>query len=41
MAQGHLGPWDPYLNNLVKDHWAMLHTKFQESKPSGSEEDDF
>ena len=26
---------------LVKDHQAMLHTKFQASKPNGSEEEDF
>ena len=33
-------PWDIHLNNVVKDHWAMLHTKYQTSEPSGSEEED-
>ena len=27
--------------NLVKDHQAMLHTKFQAPEPSSSEEEDF
>ena len=27
--------------NLVKDHYEMLHTKFQASEPSGSEEEGF
>ena len=34
-------PGTPWRRNLVKDHLAMLHTKFQASKPSGSEEEDF
>ena len=41
MAQDHLRPWALHLNNLVKDHWATLHTKFQASKTSGSKEEDF
>ena len=27
--------------NLEKDHYAMLYTKFQASKPNSSEEEDF
>ena len=27
--------------NLVKDHYAMLYTKFQASKPNSSIEEDF
>ena len=38
---GQLGPWDLGLNNLVKDHQAMLHIKFQAPKPSSSGEEDF
>ena len=34
--QGHLGPRGLHLNKLV-----MLHTDFEASKPSGSEEEDF
>ena len=30
-----------FKDGLVKDHWAMLHTKFQASRPSGSEKEDF
>ena len=41
LARGHLGPWDLYLNNLVELYYAMLHTKFQTSGPSGSEVEDF
>ena len=39
---GHFGTLDLHLNKLAKDNnWAMLHTKFQASEPSGSEEEDF
>ena len=41
MARDHLGPWDLHLNKLGKHHQAMLHTKFQASMASASEEDDF
>ena len=39
---GHIETWDLHLNKLGKGpHQAMLHTKFQASEPSGSEEEDF
>ena len=42
LVQDHLGTWDLHLNKfLVNNHQAMLHTKFQTSKPSGSEEEEF
>ena len=41
MARDHLGPWDIHLNKLGKDYQTMLHTEFQASKPSRSEEEDF
>ena len=31
----------PSFEQLVKDHKAMLHTEFQASEPSSSEEEDF
>ena len=37
----HLGPWDLHLNRLGKGSLGNPHTKFQASKPSGSEEEDF
>ena len=41
LARCHRGPWEIHLSKLVKEHYAMLHTKFQASEPSGSEEEDF
>ena len=38
--RGHLGPWDLHLNILGKGPLGNLHTKFQASEPSGSEEED-
>ena len=38
---GILDPGILVWTNLVKDHQAMLHTKFQASEPSSSEEEDF
>ena len=40
----HRAIWDPGIlvwTNLVKDHQAMLHTKFQAPEPSSSGEEDF
>ena len=37
----HLAPRDLHLNKLGKGPQAMLHTKFQASKPSGSEKENF
>ena len=36
-----LDPQTFILLYLIKDHYAMLHTKFPASKPSNSEEEDF
>ena len=41
MVGDHLEHWDIHLNKLRKTPQAMLNTKFQASKPNGSEEDDF
>ena len=41
LAGGHLKPGDLQMKNLVKDHLAMLHTKFQASEHGGSEDEDF
>ena len=37
----HLVPRDLHLNKLGKGPLAMLHTKFQASKPNGSEKENF
>ena len=39
--QGHLRPCSLDLNKLGNEHQALLHTEFQASEPSGSEEEDF
>ena len=36
-----LDPGSSIRTNLVKDHQVMLHTKFQASEQSGSQEEDF
>ena len=36
-----LDPLTFILLNLIKDHYAKLHTKFPASKPSNSEKEDF
>ena len=41
LARGHLGLWDLHLNKLGRGALGMLHTKFQTSGLSGSEEEDF
>ena len=41
LAQDHFGPGDLRLDKHSKKHLAILHTKFQASEPSCSEEEDF
>ena len=41
LVRGNLGSWGLHLNNLVKDHQAMLHIKFQVPEPCSSGEEDF
>ena len=41
MPESHFDSMATIRTNLVKDHKAMQHTKFQVTEPSGSEEEDF